>query len=208
MDKKILDGDSGTSISMERARVRYRQETDRLKRRILSEYLMVDGRCTIHKQTAMAMLIYYGVYGELEPLKGQLKELIVEAEFHHDCGMVGLRKLYAALNKCGLEEYAYRILTAKGYPGYREWFDQGAVTLWETWNWPDHHDSKNHRMYSDCLSWMVKTLLGIRQEEGSAGFKRILGELEIPEAAEVFYRGKRFPAGKWTLWKRRDMCSM
>ena len=154
----------------------YRREAERLKRQVLQEYLTLEGRCRIHAQTAVAMLIYHGAYEELTPLREQLKELVEEADFHHGCGMVGLRRLYEALNQCGLWEYAYRILTAEGYPGYRDWFDQGAVTLWETWDWADRHDSKNHHMYSDVMSWMIKTILGIRQEEGSAGFSRILVE--------------------------------
>lgn len=149
---------------------------ERLKQRVLDAFVDEDGRCGIHKQTAVAMLIYYDVYEQMEPLKEQLKELIEAASFRHDCGMVGLRRLYSALNKCGLEEYAYRIITAKGYPSYREWFEQGAVTLWEYWDWQDHADSKNHHMYSDFMAWMVKTILGIRLDKVVPGYKKIFIE--------------------------------
>ena len=151
----------------------YLERAEKLKNLVMSVFLDANGRCRINKQTAVAMLIYYDVYEKLEPLKMQLQELVEAKDFHHDCGMVGLRRLYMALNKCGLEEYAYRIITAKGYPGYREWFDQGAVTLWETWDWQDHNDSKNHHMYSDFMSWMVKTILGIRQDKQVPGFQKI-----------------------------------
>ena len=113
------------------------------------------------------------MYENLEPLKQQIKTLIEEADFHHFCGMVGLRRLYEALNQCGLQEYAYKIVTAKGYPGYRAWFDRDATTLWEYWDYEDKNDSKNHQMYSDVLSWMVKTIVGIRQEADSTGFKAV-----------------------------------
>ncbi len=142
----------------------YEECAEKLKRRVISDYIDGQGRCRVEKQSAVALLIYYGVYERLGPLKKQLKELIESADFHHDCGMVGLRRLYMALNKCGLEEYAYRILTARGYPGYREWFEQGATSLWEYWDWSWHEDSKNHHMYSDFMSWIIKTVLGIRPE--------------------------------------------
>lgn len=151
----------------------YLERADKIKKLVMSVFLDEIGRCKVNKQTAVAMLIYYDVYEKLEPLKTQLQELIEAKNFHHDCGMVGLRRLYMALNKCGLEEYAYRVITAKGYPGYREWFDQGAVTLWEMWDWQDHNDSKNHHMYSDFMSWMVKTILGIRQDKQVPGFKKV-----------------------------------
>lgn len=171
-------GDNGSGKRAHWADIReaYQREAERLKQQILSAFLTEDKRCTIHRQTAVAMLIYYGVYEELDPLKNQLRELVEEADFHHDCGMAGLRRLYEALDKCGLSEYAYRILTAGGYPGYGEWLDQGADTLWETWDWRDHRDSKNHHMYSHFMAWMIHRILGIRQAEGSSGFGQILAE--------------------------------
>jgi alpha-L-rhamnosidase len=54
------------------------------------------------------------------------------------------------------------VLNAEGYPCYKGWFDIGATTLWETWNLEENHDSKNHQMYSDFMSWFIKTILGIR----------------------------------------------
>lgn len=83
---------------------------------IKGRYLREDGSCTQEKQTAVAMLIYCGIYDELEPLKKQLMRLVEERDFHHNCGMVGIRYLYSALNICGLQEYAYRIVNAKGFP--------------------------------------------------------------------------------------------
>ncbi len=147
------------------------KQSEYLKNLVLKHFICDDGCCSVNKQTSVAMLIYYDVYYDIEPLKKQLMKLIEENNFHHDCGMVGLRRLYIALSKCGLEEYAYRIVTAEGYPSYKEWFNQGATTLWEYWNWKEHDDSKNHHMFSDVLSWMVKSILGIRQAEQSVGFK-------------------------------------
>ena len=157
-----LSGKDGTS---------FKKKAEEQKELVMSNYIDKSGYCTVNKQTAVAMLIYYDVYNELEPLAEQLKVLIEEYDFHHDCGMVGLRRLYIALNKCGLEEYAYKVITVKGYPSYSEWFNEGATTLWEYWDWFKHDDSKNHHMYSDFMSWIVKTILGINQTE--VGFKKV-----------------------------------
>ncbi len=151
----------------------YLQKADSLKNRIMNTYLTGDGVCTVHHQTAAALMIYYGMYKNLEPLKQQLAQLVEEADFHHFCGMFGLRRLFEALNRCGLQEYAYKVITAKGFPGYRSWFDLGATSLWEYWNYEKQEDSKNHHMYSDVLSWMVKTILGIRQCADSPGFQSV-----------------------------------
>ncbi len=123
-----------------------------------AKYLNTDGTCKIDKQTAVAMLIYHEIYDDLMPLENQLMRLVEEKDFHHDCGMVGIRHLYMALNKCGLYEYAYKIITAKGFPGYRVWLENGATTLCEMW---DCSCSQNHHMYSDFMSWLMKTVIGI-----------------------------------------------
>ncbi len=153
----------------------YLQRAAGLKSRIMATYLK-DGVCTVHHQTAAALMIYYGMYEQLEPLKQQLAKLVEDADFHHFCGMFGLRRLYEALNLCELQEYAYRVITASGFPGYRIWFDLGATSLWEYWNYEKKEDSKNHHMYSDVLSWMVKTVLGIRQAADSVGFRAVTVE--------------------------------
>lgn len=117
-----------------------------------------SGRCNIEQQTAVAMMIMNGVYDELEPLGQQLKELVEKEDFHHHCGMLGLQYLYFALDKCGLQEYAYKIITARSRPSYYEWIENGATTMWEYWN---TEDSKNHHMYSSVLGWFNRTLAGL-----------------------------------------------
>lgn len=137
---------------------------------ILGKYIADDGSCTINKQTAVAMLVYNDIYEDIEPLAKQLKKLVEDKDFHHDCGMVGIRRLYIALNKCGLEEYAYKIITAKGFPSYLNWMEDGATALYERW---DMSESQNHHMYSDFMSWMIKTILGISPDINYPGYERM-----------------------------------
>ncbi len=136
--------------------------TDALNTRVAEvkeKYLRSDGTCVIEEQTAVAMLIYHGIYDDLKPLAAQLAHLVEERNFHHYCGMVGLRHLYMALNKCDLHEYALKIITAEGFPSYQVWYNDGMTTLYETWEMSGSH---NHHMYSDFMSWMMKTVVGIR----------------------------------------------
>lgn len=129
-----------------------------LEDRFKKKYLDAAGRCLIHKQTSVAMMLDLGLYEEVAPLKNQLQEVVEENGFHHDCGMVGLPFLYRALNLCDLQEYAYKVLTVRGKPGYITWLQDGATTLYEYW---DNKHSKNHHMYSDFMSWLIKTPLGL-----------------------------------------------
>lgn len=145
----------------------YGAELNACRERILKTWLTSDGRCTVPEMSAVAMLIYYGLYESLEPLKAQLQALIEQNGFHHHCGMIGLRCLYEALEICGLQEYAYRIVTARDVPSYSFWQENGSTTLWEYWpvQRGKEYESRNHHLYSDVLSWLIKAVLGIRHEK-------------------------------------------
>ncbi|MHB1357240.1 MAG: alpha-L-rhamnosidase-related protein, partial [Anaerolineae bacterium] len=168
-----------------------------------TRYMNQDGTCAIIEQCAVAMTIFHGLYHDLEPLKQQMKRLVEQADYHHTCGMVGLRHLYIALNICGLQDYAYRIITAKGYPGYRVWLDEDATTLWETWQ---PGASKNHHMYSDFMSWLMKTIVGINPTFEQPGFAKVIIEPAFIPALEWARGSEDTVAGKIeTEWKRNAM---
>ena len=173
-----------------------RQEYETYRRRYMDAFLDESGRCVMDHQTPVAMIIAFHLYDELEPLKQQLKALVEKADFHGDCGMVGIRRLYDALSICGLQEYAYRIITAEGYPGYYHWLDMGATTLWEIWN---GEESRNHHMFSDFMSWLTRNIAGIQLLE--PGMKKVsLQPVFVPqlESCEGACRG-------WKLrWERTE----
>ena len=144
------------------------KEYDVYRKRYMDAFLDENGRCVMNHQTPVAMILAFHIYDDLEPLKQQLKALVEANNFHGDCGMVGLRRLYDALTVCGLQEYAYRVITAEGYPSYYQWLDQGATTLWEIWNGVESH---NHHMFSDFMSWLTRNIAGIQVLE--PGMKRV-----------------------------------
>lgn len=180
----------------------FKREEETQTALVLSNYLTEDGRCSVDEQTAVSLLVYHGIYRAIEPLAAQLKELVERFDFHHNCGMLGLRHLYMALNKCGLQEYGYRILTAKGFPSYRTWTENGATTLWERWTC---RESKNHHMYSDFMSWLIKTAGGINPNENKPCFETV-------EIAPYYFRDLTLvrahydtPKGRVrTEWKREE----
>ena len=138
---------------------------------VRNRYIDADGACTIHKQTSVAMLICYGIYDDIEPLKKQLIRLIEERQKHHDCGMVGLRHLFRALAICNLPNVAYEVLTTEGFPSFMDWINEGATTLYEHWNKMESH---NHHMYSDYMVWLIQTVLGIRQDTDAVGYTKVI----------------------------------
>jgi dienelactone hydrolase len=163
-------------------------------------YLNADGSCKIPEQTALAMIIARQMYTNLGPVVEQLKKAVQEKNFHHNCGMAGMPHLFAALDACGLNDYAYKILSAKGYPSWMDWIDGGATTLWETWQ---KGNSKNHHMYSCFMAWMVKSLAGIRMAENSKAWEKV--EIKPCFAPLDFCKGHvDTPKGRISVnWERR-----
>lgn len=145
----------------------FAQKAAALRTRIKSKYIK-NNLCTVDEQTAIAMLVYYDIYDDLAPLAKQLAEAIEKRDFHHWCGMVGLRRLYPALDKCGLSEYGLKILLSEGYPSYTDWLKRGATTLCETWQ---TGNSQNHHMYSSFMAWLIKSVAGITPAE--PGFSKV-----------------------------------
>lgn len=163
----------------------FEQEYRQVRRDFKKAYINEDGTCRINEQTALALLVYHDFYEDGDRLKKQLKELVEHDEFHLDCGMIGMRYLFHALNRCGLPDYAYRILCSSGYPSYSEWIDNGATTLWETWQ---GQYSKNHHLFSDVLSWMMKTVVGISPTIDDPAFKTV-------KISPVFFGGMAYAKG-------------
>lgn len=157
---KRLAGQDGKALSQKKSR-----QAERIKRLYLK-----SGRCVYDEQTAVAMLIYYGLYDDLAPLRSQLAGLIEREGFHHHCGMVGLRHLYDALTKCGLSDYAFRVITNPTYPAPGYWVALGANTLWEMW---EPQMSRNHHMYSAFMGWLIDAVLGIRADEAHPGYAEV-----------------------------------
>ena len=148
---------------------KYRARKEAVKKLVMTDYID-NGFCKCNEQTAVAMLIYYGFYNDLEPLKQQLKKLLDGTDSHHNCGMVGLRHLYYALSICGLDDYAFEILTKRDYPSQGYWLELGANTLWECW---EPRMSRNHHMYSDFMAWVFESILGIKCNEEHPGYTRV-----------------------------------
>ena len=142
----------------------------RAMKTIKEVWLNSNGSCKVDTQTALAMLLYHKAVSDTRPIATQLAAAVEREGFHHRCGMVGIRHLYMALSGSGLDEYAYKIVTAGGFPSYREWIDRGATTLWEMW---DSSRSKNHHMYSDVLSWLMKRAAGISPDDNAESYREI-----------------------------------
>lgn len=130
---------------------------------------VVEGNC----QTSMACALYQGLTedDDRELVFERLVEQVELRERHIDCGILGAKYAMHALTENGRADLAYDMATQRTYPGWGHWIEQGATTLWESW---DGGASRNHHMFGDVSAWFYKGLAGINPDEGNPGFRHIV----------------------------------
>ena len=88
-----------------------------------------------------------------------------------------------ALSRYGYKKEAYKMMTNTGFPGWLYPVTQGATTIWERWDsftkekgfgGNNNMNSFNHYSFGCVLNWLYEYALGVRQAEGSCGWKKIL----------------------------------
>ena len=76
---------------------------------------------------------------------------------HMDCGIFGTTFIFEVLHKHGADGAAIDMLTETSYPSFGRMIEQGATTLWESWNGDRYTigstgTSRNHIMVRPTLS--------------------------------------------------------
>lgn len=143
----------------------------RYERFFTEKYIDENGRCTINEQTAVALMIMFGLYTDKAAISAQMAETVENSNLTLTSGMLGVQYLYDALGESGRGDLAYKLITESD-PGYKTWYAHGADTLWECWDGADR-DSHNHHMFSNVIGWFFKTMLGIEPDPEKPGFERI-----------------------------------
>ena len=102
---------------------------------------------------------------------------VTERKFdsHVSCGVLGIQHLMRALTRRGHTNLAMKIVGQHTFPSYGYMIDHGATTIWELWNGDTANpamNSGNHVMLlGDLLLWYYEDLAGIRQMDGTQGYR-------------------------------------
>ena len=162
------------------------------------------GRVTGDCQASLACALDTGMVEprEHDAVVARLVESVEAAGRHIDAGMMGARFLMRSLTDEGRVDLAYAIATQTTYPGWGEWIERGATTLWETWS---GDSSLNHHAFSDISAWFYRALAGLRPDPAEPGFRHFtvrphpVGDLRWVKARH------RSPYGMISIaWEHRD----
>ena len=99
-----------------------------------------------------------------------LLKLIHEQSDHFRVGVVGYKYLFETLVTHGDQDLCFNLITQKSFPSYGYWVEQGATTLWESFEeyYRDEQGklmrkdgiprlpSFNHHFWGGVLTWFYK----------------------------------------------------
>ncbi len=155
-------------------------------------------------QASYGCVLFSGIYFA-ENEKSSVEKLVdavKKADFHLTSGEVGLKQVFATLNKYGHDNVVYKMVTNKTQPSYFYFAQKDLTCLPEYWNyeelWWGMVRSRNHAMMGHVKEWLIRGVLGVRYEN----LKNITIMPYVPEnttyAKGSFYCGK----GKFEVfWK-------
>jgi alpha-L-rhamnosidase len=149
---------------------KYSELAESVKETFNREFLKPGGVYSNGTQTAQATALNWGLAPASERAD-VLKNLVADVEKkgnHLDTGILGTKYLLNVLLDGGRADVAYKVASQTTYPSWGHWMEQGATTLWESWN---GGDSLNHIMFGDISAWFYRALAGIRP--GEPGYSKI-----------------------------------
>jgi hypothetical protein len=153
-------------------------------------------------QTAMAMPLSMGLV-EKEYEDKVLENFIKQIEADQKAvtaGDVGFHYVVDALTKFGKSDLLYEMNNRDDVPGYGYQIKKGMTSLAESWQ-ARKENSLNHLMLGHIMEWFYNALGGIRQEDSSFGYKKIVIRPEVVgdlAHVNVSYNSPYGPIGsKW-----------
>ncbi len=91
----------------------------------------------------------------------------------YDTGIFGTEIVTRLLGEKGRYDLEYRLLSAQEGNSFGAMMREGATTLWEYWPRCEYQRSLDHPMFGAVCKLLFYDALGLRQAEGSAGWRKV-----------------------------------
>jgi len=134
-----------------------------------------SGDVFVRSQSGQATALHAGLVmpEARDRVLGALLDDIQQKQGRLSTGMFSTEHLFEVLSDAGRDDVVLAMVRSREYPGYGHMLDQGATTLWEHWSKKDDW-SRNHPMYVTVTAWLQRSLLGIRQADGSVAWRDVV----------------------------------
>ncbi|MGF1584692.1 MAG: family 78 glycoside hydrolase catalytic domain [Bacteroidales bacterium] len=164
----------------------------------------VDG--PVNRQTLLATLLYYDIVpeNEIPAARDSLLTAVRNGPSgHFNTGIFGTKYILDVLSRHGLASEVYDIVNSRTYPGWGHMIDNGATTIWETWQESENTYSNNHPMLGSVTEWFYKWLGGISPDLQNPGFKKFYLAPAIPRTLDHVNSSYQSPFGTIVSnWKK------
>ncbi|MBB1287262.1 family 78 glycoside hydrolase catalytic domain [Flavisolibacter sp. BT320] len=161
----------------------YTANLQKIKDAFVKEYVTSSGRLVSGTQTAYVLALQFDMLPESlrQQAADRLVENIKSYNNHLSTGFLGTPYLCHVLSRFGHTKTAYELLLQETFPSWLYPVKMGATTIWERWNGirpdstfePASMNSFNHYAYGAIGDWMYRTMVGLDNEEGSVGYKKM-----------------------------------
>ena len=138
------------------------------------------------RQAGNVLPIAFGIATE-EMGKRVLEHLLQDLkrkDYHTDMGVFTSMYLPVVLTERGYHQLAYRVVTAKGYPGLDYMRRQGASTISESWEY-DGCRSCCHYALGAVENWIITYLAGVHQLK--PGYEQVKINPNLPDGMDYIH---------------------
>jgi hypothetical protein len=159
----------------------YEQEAVQIKEAFNQKYFNPETKVYSNgSQTAMAMPLSVDLVDKdnQQTILHMLEDSIRANDYVNTTGEIGFHFLIDALTKTGGSEMIYKMNNRDDVPGYGMQIKKGMTSLTESWQ-ARKENSLNHLMLGHIMEWFYSGLGGIRQEDASFGYKKIVIHPEV-----------------------------
>jgi Bacterial alpha-L-rhamnosidase 6 hairpin glycosidase domain/Alpha-L-rhamnosidase N-terminal domain/Bacterial alpha-L-rhamnosidase C-terminal domain/Bacterial alpha-L-rhamnosidase concanavalin-like domain len=176
---------------------RYEEKAGSLRRVLHERYYNADQNTYASgEQPCLAFPLLVNVVPEAQResvLKKLEETILVKNGGHLDSGMHGTYFMLRELMRDDRNDLIFEMVNKKTYPGWGYMLEQGATTMWESW---DGGGSHIHDTLISIGAWFIEGIGGIRFDEKSPGFKHffikpaLVGDLTFARASYKSIHGK------------------
>ena len=187
---------------------KYEKLSNKLKNLVKVKFWDKPVKEKINRQTLFSTLLYHEIVpaDEIDAAKDSLINAVQSGPSgHFSTGIFGTKYVLETLSEKVSPNAVYDIVNSTNYPGWGFMVDNGATTIWETWEESDNTYSNCHPMFGTITEWYYRWLGGIRPDPENPGFKEFILAPSTPEGLEFVNCTYHSPYGQIVSnWKKEQ----
>ncbi|MEP5341941.1 MAG: family 78 glycoside hydrolase catalytic domain [Algibacter sp.] len=186
--------------------VKYKKLAKKLRKLLKNEFWDKPVLEKINRQTLFSTLLYHNIVPleDIGPAKDSLQNALKKGPSGHlNTGIFGTKYMLETISQNISPKEVYNIVDTTTYPGWGFMIDNGATTIWETWEESDDVYSNCHPMLASVSEWFFRWLGGIQPNAEYPGFQKFILAPYTPEGLDYVNSKYNSPYGTIVSnWKR------